>query len=87
MCVGLRRDDLVPEEHEVVYRALERLSDKEMFDRTFRLRRAVQLHMTKESLPPDQQVRLEDDKPYLWRHIDDIIQEDQERRMFDKGQK
>lgn len=48
------RDDLIPEEHEVVYQAMKRLSDKEMFDRTFRLRRAAQLNMTKETLPRDQ---------------------------------
>ena len=46
------RDDLIPEEHDVVYEAMERLTDKEMFDRTFRLRRAVQLNMTKDVLPP-----------------------------------
>lgn len=48
------RDDLIPEEHEIVYEAMKRLSDKEMFDRTFRLRRAVQLNLTKEVLPPEQ---------------------------------
>lgn len=45
------RDDLIPEEHDVVYEGLRRLTDKEMFDRTFRLRRAVQLNLTKQVLP------------------------------------
>jgi ubiquinol-cytochrome c reductase subunit 7 len=53
------RDDLIPEEHDIVYQALKRLTDKEMFDRTFRLRRAVQLNMTKEVLPPEEWIPLE----------------------------
>lgn len=48
------RDDLIPEEHDIVYEAMKRLTDKEMFDRTFRLRRAVQLNMTKAVLPPEE---------------------------------
>lgn len=54
------RDDLIPEEHDVVYEALKRLTDKEMFDRTFRLRRAVQLNLTKETLPRSEWIRQED---------------------------
>lgn len=53
------RDDLIPEENEVVYEAMKRLTDKEMFDRTFRLRRAVQLNMTKEVLPPEEWISIE----------------------------
>lgn len=53
------RDDLIPEEHDVVYEAMKRLTDKEMFDRTFRLRRAIQLSMTKETLPPEEWVSVE----------------------------
>lgn len=56
---GLMRDDLIPEENEVVYEALKRLTDKEMFDRTFRLRRAVQLSITKEMLPPEEWIPLD----------------------------
>lgn len=78
-------DDLIPEEHEIVYKALERLTDKEMFDRTFRLRRAVQLSLTKETLPPSEWIPLEKDIRYLWRHIDAISQEEGERKAFDSG--
>lgn len=53
------RDDLIPEENEIVYEAMKRLTDKEMFDRTFRLRRAVQLNMTKEVLPPEEWISIE----------------------------
>lgn len=54
------RDDLIPEEHDVVYEAMKRLSDREMFDRTFRLRRAVQLDATKGFLPREEWIRPED---------------------------
>jgi hypothetical protein len=38
-----RSDDLIPEESDVVLLALKRLSEKESYDRVFRLRRAVQV--------------------------------------------
>jgi ubiquinol-cytochrome c reductase subunit 7 len=50
------RDDLLPSENVVVQEAIKRLSDKEAFDRTFRLRRAIQLHITHEDLPVSQRI-------------------------------
>lgn len=50
------RDDLLPSENVVVQEAIKRLSDKEAFDRTFRLRRAIQLHITHEDLPISQRI-------------------------------
>jgi len=50
------RDDLLPAENPVVQEALRRLNDKESFDRTFRLRRAVQLYMTHQELPVEEQI-------------------------------
>ncbi|RMY44536.1 hypothetical protein D0865_10487 [Hortaea werneckii] len=41
--LGLRADDLIPEEDEIVQQALKRLSPKEAYDRVFRMRRAFQL--------------------------------------------
>lgn len=38
-----RADDLIPEESETVLLALKRLSQKEAYDRVFRIRRAVQV--------------------------------------------
>ncbi|TKA22188.1 hypothetical protein B0A50_08354 [Salinomyces thailandicus] len=40
--LGLRADDLIPEEDEMVQLALKRLSPKEAYDRVFRMRRAFQ---------------------------------------------
>lgn len=57
--VGLMRDDLLPAENPVVQEALKRISDKEAFDRTFRLRRAVQLYMSHSELAPHEQISFE----------------------------
>ncbi|KAI9729851.1 MAG: Cytochrome b-c1 complex subunit 7 [Cirrosporium novae-zelandiae] len=44
--LGLRGDDLIPEESETVLLALKRLPPKEAYDRVFRLRRAFQVSET-----------------------------------------
>lgn len=41
--LGLRHDDLIPEENDTVQLALKRLPPKEAYDRVFRLRRAFQV--------------------------------------------
>jgi hypothetical protein len=38
-----RADDLIPEESEIMQRAMKRLSPKEAYDRVFRMRRAFQV--------------------------------------------
>ncbi|KAM3072279.1 Cytochrome b-c1 complex subunit 7, mitochondrial [Clarireedia jacksonii] len=40
--LGLRADDLIPEESEIVLLAISRLEKKEAYDRVFRMRRAMQ---------------------------------------------
>lgn len=50
------RDDIISEEEEIIRAAIKRLSDKEAFDRTFRLRRAIQLHVAGEVLAPEEQI-------------------------------
>ncbi|KAK4942106.1 Cytochrome b-c1 complex subunit 7, mitochondrial [Elasticomyces elasticus] len=47
--LGLKADDLIPEENDIVQLALKRLPPKEAYDRVFRLRRAFQ---DKEYLSP-----------------------------------
>jgi ubiquinol-cytochrome c reductase subunit 7 len=44
-----RADDLIPEESELMQRALKRLSPKESYDRVFRMRRAFQVHLHEET--------------------------------------
>lgn len=44
-----RADDLIPEESELMQRALKRLSPKESYDRVFRMRRAFQVHFRQQA--------------------------------------
>jgi ubiquinol-cytochrome c reductase subunit 7 len=52
-----RADDLIPEESELVQRALKRLSPKESYDRVFRMRRAFQVYR-REEIPKTTGTRL-----------------------------
>jgi len=49
----------MPSENPVVQEAIRRLTDKQSFDRTFRLRRAVQIYMTHSELPKAEQISQE----------------------------
>ncbi|KAG0652390.1 Ubiquinol-cytochrome c reductase complex 14 kDa [Hyphodiscus hymeniophilus] len=77
--LGLRADDLIPEESETVLLALKRLSQKESYDRVFRLRRAVQCSVTHQLLPKAQHTTPEEDYPYLSPIIQEIEAEAKER--------
>ncbi|KAI9850160.1 MAG: Cytochrome b-c1 complex subunit 7 [Thelocarpon superellum] len=77
--LGLRVDDLLPEENETVQLALKRLPPKEAYDRVFRLRRAVQCSVSHQLLPKDQQLKPEDDVRYLTPIIQEIEAEQKER--------
>lgn len=58
--VGLRSDDILSDGSEVVQEAIKRLSDQELFDRTFRIRRAMQLQLTNSTLPESEWVKFEE---------------------------
>ena len=51
---GLFYDDLIPEENEMVQKALKRLSPEQLSQRTFRFRRALNLSLKKISLPKEE---------------------------------
>lgn len=57
---GLFRDDIISENDPVIQEALLRLSDKDAFDRTFRLRRAIQLNLNHDVLPKSEQTKPEE---------------------------
>jgi hypothetical protein len=59
-CAGLRRDDLIAEEHEVVQEALNRLSKRELYDRNWRLLRAIQLQISNNFLPKEEWTKPEE---------------------------
>ncbi|KAL5120529.1 Cytochrome b-c1 complex subunit 7 [Pleosporales sp. CAS-2024a] len=77
--LGLRADDLLPEENDVVQTALKRLQPQEAYDRVFRLRRAMQLSMSHQLLPKEEWTKEEDDTAYLTSKIKEIEAEMAER--------
>ncbi|CAK7222697.1 Cytochrome b-c1 complex subunit 7, mitochondrial [Sporothrix curviconia] len=81
--MGLRADDLIPEENDVVQQAIKRLPAQENYDRIFRMRRAVQLSLQHKLLPKDQWTKPEDDTPYLLPLIQEIEAEIKERHELD----
>ncbi|TVY19111.1 Cytochrome b-c1 complex subunit 7 [Lachnellula arida] len=81
--LGLRADDLIPEESENVLLALKRLPQKEAYDRVFRLRRAFQCSLAHQLLPKDQQTKPEEDYPYLSPIIKQVEAEAKERDDWD----
>ncbi|KAG9951305.1 hypothetical protein KCU81_g4991, partial [Aureobasidium melanogenum] len=81
--LGLRADDLIPEESETVLLALKRLPPKEAYDRVFRMRRAFQCSLSHQLLPKNEQTKPEDDIPYLSPIIKEIEAERRERMDLD----
>jgi len=77
--LGLRADDLIPEENDTVQLALKRLPPKEAYDRVFRLRRAFQCSLAHQLLPASEQTKPEEDTLYLTPIIEEIEGEMKER--------
>ncbi|KAK3702017.1 Cytochrome b-c1 complex subunit 7, mitochondrial [Vermiconidia calcicola] len=77
--LGLRADDLIPEESEEMQLALKRLSPKEAYDRVYRMRRAFQCSLAHQLLPKSQWTSEEEDYQYLSPIIREIEQERSER--------
>ncbi|KAJ9196976.1 hypothetical protein DTO166G4_2573 [Paecilomyces variotii] len=81
--LGLRFDDLIPEESESVQTAIKRLPPKEAYDRVFRLRRAFQLSLSHQLLPAAEQTKPEEDVEYLSPIIREVEKEQAEREELD----
>ncbi|KAI8374362.1 cytochrome b-c1 complex subunit 7 [Radiomyces spectabilis] len=84
--IGLRYDDLLAEESEVVQEALRRLeiaNPKEAYDRAYRLRVAQQCSLSHQLLPQAQWVTPKEDVRYLQPYIDEVAAERAEREAFD----
>jgi len=77
--LGLRADDLIPEESATVLLAIKRLPPKEAYDRVFRMRRAFQCSLSHQLLPKEEQTKPEEDVPYLTPLIREIEAELKER--------
>ncbi|BFZ57024.1 Cytochrome b-c1 complex subunit 7, mitochondrial [Savitreella phatthalungensis] len=81
--MGLKYDDLIPEENDTMQRALGRLSDREAYDRAFRLRNAQQLSLQHQLLPQDKWIKESEDTRYVTPLADEIHNEAIERAEFD----
>ncbi|KAF2086142.1 ubiquinol-cytochrome c reductase subunit 7 [Saccharata proteae CBS 121410] len=77
--LGLKADDLIPEESETVLLALKRLPPKEAYDRVFRMRRAFQCSLSHKLLPVEEHTKPDEDTPYLSPIIQEIEAELKER--------
>ncbi|XP_007428939.1 cytochrome b-c1 complex subunit 7 [Python bivittatus] len=76
---GLMRDDVI-HETDVVKEAIKRLPEEVYYERIFRIKRAVQLSLMHEILPKDQWTKYEEDKRYLWPHVEEVLRERREKQ-------
>ncbi|KAJ5570490.1 uncharacterized protein N7459_009920 [Penicillium hispanicum] len=81
--LGLKFDDLIPEESETVQKAIQRLPSKEAYDRVFRIRRAFQCSISHTLLPANEQIKPHEDVEYLSPIIREIEKENKEREDLD----
>ncbi|OJJ41181.1 hypothetical protein ASPWEDRAFT_250126 [Aspergillus wentii DTO 134E9] len=81
--LGLRVDDLIPEENDAVQAALKRLPAKEAYDRVFRIRRAFQCSISHTLLPAEEQTKPSEDVEYLSPIIREVEKEFKEREDLD----
>ncbi|KAJ3217249.1 Conserved oligomeric Golgi complex subunit 2 [Dinochytrium kinnereticum] len=80
---GLRFDDLIPDESEIVQEAIRRLPPREFQDRIFRYRRALNLSMAQTTLEKPEWTKPEEDLPYLRPLIDQVESEIASKQAFD----
>lgn len=63
--LGLRFDDLIQEENDIVQTAIKRLPEDESYARVYRIIRAHQQELTHHLLPKNQWTTAEEDVPYM----------------------
>jgi ubiquinol-cytochrome c reductase subunit 7 len=80
---GLKADDLLLDENEIMAEALRRLSPQERYARLFRTKRAMDCEMKATDLPRDQWTTPEEDLPYLKQHLERIKAEIKEKADWD----
>ncbi|RKP26193.1 cytochrome b-c1 complex subunit 7 [Syncephalis pseudoplumigaleata] len=81
--LGLRYDDLLIEETDVVQEAIRRLPEEEQLARAYRFRRAFQLSLQHTELPKSEWTKPEEDIRYLTPFIEQVQREVDERKAFD----
>ncbi|KTW29849.1 hypothetical protein T552_01053 [Pneumocystis carinii B80] len=81
--LGLRYEDLLPEENDAMETALKRLPKSEAYDRVYRLRTAMQCSLTHTLLPKNQWVKAEEDTRYISEILKEVVTEMNERNELD----
>ncbi|XP_071757693.1 cytochrome b-c1 complex subunit 7 [Centroberyx gerrardi] len=76
--IGLMRDDTIYEDSDVK-EAVRRLPESLYNDRTFRIKRALDLSMKHQILPKDQWTKYEEDIHYLTPYLEEVVRERKER--------
>ncbi|GAA5917107.1 hypothetical protein JCM8208_000632 [Rhodotorula glutinis] len=80
---GLKYDDVLIEESASVQKAIGRLSEREAYDRAFRLRTASMCAIAHEELPKDKWIKPNEDTRYLKPFIKEVEAEEADRSAFD----
>ncbi|KAI6006035.1 cytochrome b-c1 complex subunit 7 [Pisolithus albus] len=81
--MGLKYDDLQQEELPEVQRALGRLTQREYYDRVYRMKLAAHQSVLHKPLPKEQWMSAKEDVRYLKPHIVNVLEEDTERAAWD----
>ncbi|KAH8108117.1 ubiquinol-cytochrome-c reductase complex subunit 6 [Cristinia sonorae] len=81
--MGLKYDDLLIEERPDVERAINRLTPRETYDRSYRFKRASHQSVLHKNLPKDQWITKEEDIRYLRPHVEEVVKEDNERKVWE----
>ncbi|XP_030597171.1 cytochrome b-c1 complex subunit 7 [Archocentrus centrarchus] len=81
--LGLMRDDVLYEDSDVK-EAVRRLPENMYNDRTFRIKRALDLSMKHQILPEDQWTKYEEDVRYLTPYLEEVIHERKEKEEWMK---
>ncbi|ORY80986.1 ubiquinol-cytochrome c reductase complex 14 kDa protein [Protomyces lactucae-debilis] len=81
--MGLKYDDLLPEENDTMQKAIKRLPERESYDRAFRLRQALQLSAKHHLLPEQDWVKPGEDTRYMTPLAEEVAKEASEREEFD----
>ncbi|XP_071378132.1 cytochrome b-c1 complex subunit 7 [Centroberyx affinis] len=80
---GLMRDDTIYEDSDVK-EAVRRLPENLYNDRTFRIKRALDLSMKHKILPEDQWTKYEEDIHYLTPYLAEVVRERKEKEDWMK---
>ncbi|KAF9344099.1 Cytochrome b-c1 complex subunit 7, partial [Mortierella sp. NVP85] len=80
--LGLRYDDILREETDIIREAINRLPEEELYGRVYRMKQGFQYSLSHTIATPDKKLKPEDDIRYLTPVIDEVAAEFAEREDF-----